>query len=173
MFRRAGWRASAALMAAAWLVPVLVHLVPWSGPRPLGVYLLPVFWTTFVAVYLFGALPGLVVGLVTPVVNLLVTGLPVLAAVAAMSLELAGFALLAALLVARWPTLRFSAPLAYVAAKAAVIAVRFALPVFGETENPLHHFARSMQNGAAGLVVLIVLNALLVALAPDRDERRD
>jgi len=166
IFRRAGWRESATLLAAAWLVPVLVHLVPWSGPRPLGVCLLPVFWTTFVAVYFYGALPGLAVGLVTPVINLLLTGLPALAAVGSMSFEVAGFALGASLLVARWPRFRFSAPLAYVAAKAAVIAIRFVVPVFGETENPLHHFARSMQNGAAGLAVLAAINALLVAFGP-------
>ncbi len=47
---RVTWRETAILMLVAWLVPFLVHLVPWAGPRPLGVYLLPAFWTAFVAV---------------------------------------------------------------------------------------------------------------------------
>lgn len=36
--RIAGWRATAVLVVTAWLVPVLVHLLPWAGARPLGVY---------------------------------------------------------------------------------------------------------------------------------------
>jgi len=57
--RIAGWRETAVLAVVAWLVPFLVHLIPWAGARPLGVYMLPVFWTTFVAVYFYGALAGL------------------------------------------------------------------------------------------------------------------
>ena len=49
--RKAGLRETAALLFVAWLVPFAVHLVPWSGDRPLGAYLLPMFWTAFVAVY--------------------------------------------------------------------------------------------------------------------------
>ena len=88
---RAGWRETTILLAVAGLVPFLVHLLPWSGHRPLGVYLLPVFWTTFVAVYFRGPFIGLLVGLVTPVINLLVTGLPVSTSLIAMSLEIAFF----------------------------------------------------------------------------------
>lgn len=164
--RKASWREAAALLAAAWLVPVLVHLVPWSGPRPLGVYVLPVFWTTFVAVYFYGAVPGLLVGLVTPGLNLLLTGLPLAGATGLMSLEVAGFAVGAALLVKHRPGWRVSAPLAYVAAKALVIVLALALPLSGDSGNPLRHFARSMQNGAAGLAVLTAINALLVAFCP-------
>ncbi|MDB6115969.1 MAG: hypothetical protein JWQ62_2914, partial [Lacunisphaera sp.] len=53
--RAAGWRETTILLAAAGLVPFLVHLLPWSGHRPLGVYVLPVFWTTFIALYFRGA----------------------------------------------------------------------------------------------------------------------
>src|SRR3954468_12358158 len=86
-FRSAGWRETTILLATAWLVPFLVHLLPWSGHRPLGVYLLPVFWTTFVALYFRGAWLGLLVGLVTPVINLAVTGLPVSTTIGSMALE--------------------------------------------------------------------------------------
>ena len=61
-----GWREGAVLVVVAWLVPFLVHLVPWGGARPLGVYLLPVFWTTFLAGFVFGALPRRALGLVGP-----------------------------------------------------------------------------------------------------------
>jgi hypothetical protein len=57
------------LLALAWLIPLAIHLVPWSGARPLGAYLLPMFWATFVAVYFFGAGLGVVVGLLGGVIG--------------------------------------------------------------------------------------------------------
>src|SRR5436190_21488939 len=75
-FRKFTVREAAVLLALAWLIPFLVHLVPWANPRPLGAYLLPVFWATFIAVYFYGLTAGLLTGLFSPAVNLLVTGLP-------------------------------------------------------------------------------------------------
>jgi len=46
----------------AWLIPFLVHLVPWTEPRPLGL-LAARFWATFVAV-IFTASPPLADGLI-------------------------------------------------------------------------------------------------------------
>jgi hypothetical protein len=167
---RAGWRESTVLLVVAALVPLLVHLLPWSGHRPLGVYVLPVFWTTFVAVYFRGAALGLAVGLITPLLNLLLTGLPVSATIGVMSLEVAGFVPVAALLVALWPGFRLAAPLAWVAAKAVAILVQAFIPAFNETEGVLAHLARSTQNGLAGLAVLLLINGLLVAYYPKTDE---
>ena len=166
---RARWRETTVLLAAAWLVPVLVHLVPWSGHRPLGVYVLPVFWTTFLAVYFRGVVLGLLVGLVTPVVNLVLTGLPAAPSAGGMALEATGFALAAALLLRRWPAFRLAAPLAWVAGKAVAIVVLGLIPAMSETENPVLHLARSTQNGLAGLAVLAAINVLLVAFYPKGD----
>jgi hypothetical protein len=166
---RATWRETTVLLAVAWLVPVLVHVLPWNGPRPLGVYVLPVFWTTFLAVYFRGAAPGLLVGLVTPALNLLFTGLPAVNSAGPMSLEIAFFVLVAALLVGRWPGFGLAAPLAWVAAKALVVGVQFFVPALGDAGDPLPHLARSAQNGLAGLGVLAVINVLLVAFYPKTD----
>jgi len=167
---RAGWRESTVLLAVAALVPFLVHLLPWSGPRPLGVYVLPVFWTTFVAVYFRGAALGLAVGLVTPLISVLLTGLPVATSISAMSLEIAFFVPVAAWAVVRAPGFRFWAPVAWVAAKAAAIGVQMLIPAFHETEGFLSHLGRSAQNGLAGLVVLAVINVLLVSFYPKPEE---
>ena len=161
-----GWREGTALVAVAWLVPVLVHLIPWAGPRPLGVYVLPVFWTTFVALYFYGALPGLATGLVTPLANVALTGLPALASVTMMSLEIALFVAIAALLVTRRAGFWFAAPLAWVVAKAIAIAVQFFVPAFYSAESPVHHLARSMENGIAGLGMLAVIHWMLVVYYP-------
>jgi len=164
------WREVAVLMVVAWLVPFLVHLIPWGGARPLGVYVLPVFWTTFLAVYFYGALPGLAIGLVAPLVNIALTGLPALRMAGNMGMEIAFFVGAAAWLAGRWPAFWLTAPLAWVAAKALAIAVQFIVPAFGYSGLPGPHLLRSTQNGLAGLAVLAAINVLLVVFYPKTDE---
>lgn len=169
-FERASWRGTLALMIAAWLVPFLVHLIPWEGPRPLGLHLLPAFWTAFVAVYAYGFGLGVLVALVVPAVNYFTTGLPLLDRVGLMSVELVAFAGFSALLMHRWPALRFAAPLAWVSARALAIAVQWALPGFAYGRNPVEHWLDSVGSSLAGLGVLFALNLVLVRLLPkDRD----
>lgn len=163
------WRETTVLLVVAWLVPVLVHLIPWAGPRPLGVYVLPVFWTTLVAVYFHGGLIGLAVGLVTPLVNLALTGLPAARMTGLMGLEIAGFVFALALLVRRWPGFWAGAPLAWIAGKALAILVQWAVPAFEYHRNPFEHLAGSTQNGLAGLGVLLVIHLLLAQFYPKTD----
>ena len=167
--RAAGWRETTILLTTAWLVPFLVHLLPWSGHRPLGVYVLPVFWTTFVALYFRGAVLGLLVGLVTPLINLAITGLPVSTTIGSMALEVFFFTLAAVLLVRRWPGLWITAPVAWIIGKGLAIVVQNFIPAFAEYETPWAHLARSTQNGLAGLAVLAVINVLLVKFYPKTD----
>lgn len=167
---RVSWRETLVLMAVAWLVPFLVHLIPWAGPRPLGVHLLPAFWTAFVAVYVYGFGTGALVALVVPFANFCTTGLPALERTGLMTVELVAFVGFAALLVNRWPALRLAAPLAWLPAKLLAIAVQWAFPVFDYTRNPVDHFVGSTSNSLAGLGVLLALNLALVQLLPkDRD----
>jgi hypothetical protein len=167
--RSIGWREATILTVVAGLVPFLIHLIPWSGPRPLGVYTLPIFWTTYLAVYFYGALPGLAIGLVTPLMNLALTGLPAFRMAGMMGMEVALFVGVAALLAARWPGFWFSAPLAWVVAKACAIAIQFLIPAFEYAGSPLAHLGRSAQNGLAGLGMLAVINWLLTAFYPKGD----
>jgi len=168
--RSVGWRETVVLLGAACLVPVLVWRIPWNGSQPLSVYLLPAFWTTFVALYFYGVVPGLLVGLVAPGLSLLLDGLGAWKPAGALGLEIVFFALIAALMIARWPGFSFTAPLAFLAAKAAAIAVQFFVPAFGFSGKPFLHLAAATQNGLAGLVVLSAINAFLVALHPLTEE---
>jgi hypothetical protein len=167
---RATWRETLVLMIVAWLVPFLVHLIPWAGPRPLGVHLLPAFWTAFVAVYVYGFGVGALVALVVPIVNFCTTGLPALERTGLMTLELVAFVGFAALLVHRWPALRLAAPLAWLPAKILTIAVQWALPAFAYTRSPVEHFVSATTASLAGLGVMLAVNIALVQLLPkDRD----
>lgn len=167
---RATWREALVLMIVAWVVPFLVHLVPWEGSTPLGAHLLPAFWTAFVAVYLYGFRVGLAVALVVPAVNFATTGLPAAERVGAMMVELVGFAGLVALMVRRWPVFRLTAPLAWLGACALTLVVQWALPVFAGPRDPMELFVSSVGSGLAGLGVLLGVNVALVALLPkDRE----
>ena len=167
--RSVSWRETAVLLAVAWLVPFLVHIAPWTGVRPLGVYLLPVFWTTFVAVYFYGAALGLAVGLITPAVNLVLTGLPLSGYIGLMALEVFLFVLVTAVCLSRWPNLRLAAPLAYLAARAATITLQWAIPAFDYHRDPVDHWLSNLQNGLAGLGLLLAINLLLVTFYPKTD----
>jgi hypothetical protein len=119
IFKRATFRETTVLLAVAWLVPFMVHLLPWSGDRPLGALLLPMFWTGFVAVYLYGLRVGLLVGLFAPALNLALTGLPALSRLAIMSFEITVFVTFAWWLVRRKSAGFWVAPLGYLVARLA------------------------------------------------------
>ncbi len=171
VFKRATVRETAVLLAVAWLVPFAVHLVPWSGARPLGAYLLPMFWTTLVATYFYGARLGVVVGLFAPLINLIVTGLPLLAFVATMSAELTVFAGLFALGVRRWPRFVLIAPVAYLGGRLGSTAVLAMMGRFTDFDAATAAVTRALVGGMPGLIVLTAIHAALVWFYPKaRDE---
>jgi len=166
IFRQATARETAVLLGLAWVLPFAVHLVPWSGPRPLGAALLPMFWATFVALYFYGARTGLVVGLFAPALNLLVTGLPALQFLGVLSVELVLFVAVGVWAMRRSPRVWAIAPLAYLAAKVGSTALQAATGVFGGIGAPAEFFLRSVGGGLAGLAVLAAINGALVRAYP-------
>lgn len=164
---------TAVLMAVAWMIPFLVHVLPWAGDRPLGAHLLPMFWATFVAVYLYGLRVGLLTGLFAPAVNLIATGLPALQFLSVLAFELVVFAVFAWLVIRRAPALWVIAPLGYVVAKTCSSTVQFLMAPFGDLGEPLRFFLGSLQNGLAGLAVLALINIGLVRLFPKPETTAD
>ncbi|MDB6094714.1 MAG: hypothetical protein JWM32_2276 [Verrucomicrobia bacterium] len=156
------------LLIVAWLVPFLVHLAPWSGARPLGAYLLPMFWTTLVAVYFFGAAMGLVTGLFAPAANLVLTGLPAWKFLSLMSIELAVFAFVMTWAVRVAPRFWPAAPLAYLAARAVSTGLGL-LPLFSGASTSPTLIATSLARAGAGLVILAAINFALVRFYPKSD----
>lgn len=155
-FKRATVRETAVLLVVAWLVPFVVHLLPWSGDRPLGAHLLPLFWTAFVAVYLYGLRVGVLVGLFAPAINLALTGLPALPRLAQMSFEVTVFVLVTWLIVRRRATWWLAAPLGYVVAK---LAATLLLALTGESAGGMWAAVPiSLFNALPGLVVLAAVN---------------
>lgn len=171
VFKKAGLRETAVLLALAWLVPFAIHLVPWSGARPLGAYLLPVFWTMLVAVYFYGAVSGLLVGLFAPVLNLAVTGLPVSDYFWKTSAEVVIFGLVMTLVVWRRPRWLAVAPLAYVIAKTVAAVALTPSALFGHPGASGEFFARLATGNLPGLIVLAAINVALVWFYPKAETK--
>ncbi len=166
VFRKPKWQEATVLLGLAWLLPLAVHVVPWSGVRPLGAHLLPVFWTTFVAVYFFGAATGALVGLFSPLLNLLMTGLPVWNFVGEMSFEIVLFAAFAGWAIRRWPAVVFLAPVGYVVAKLVWTLARMNPRTPDDVASTATALGNSLMNSIAGLVALAAINAALIWFYP-------
>ena len=166
VFRKVTAREATVLLAIAWLIPFLVHLAPWGGARPLGAYLLPIFWATFVAVYFYGAGAGLLTGLFAPAVNLLVTGLPDWKSFGVAGVEVVIFVLFATWLVRRAPRGWWWAPLGYLAARIGAALLLSAPATFGSLNAAASFLEHVLVGGVAGLVVLALINLSLVKYYP-------
>ncbi len=168
VFRKVSLKETSVVFVLAALTPMLVHLLPSWDAAPLGAHLLPMFWLTFVAVYLYGSGVGVLAGLAAPLTNLLLTGLPAWKHLGVLSCELVAFALVTAWAVRRFPRVWFLAPLGYVAAKTLSTSLQAATAVFGDIGAPLAFFKISLVNAFVGLLVLAAINVLCVKLAPKR-----
>ena len=91
-------------------------------------------------------------------INLALTGLPAFGRIGPMALEVTMFVGVAAILARKAPWSFLAGPLAYAAGKAATIGVLWAVPAFDYQRQPLEHWLGSLQNGLAGLLVLLAIN---------------
>jgi len=165
-YRKAGARGTTLLLVAACLIPLGVHLIPWQGSTPLGAHLLPMFWATFVAVYLYGGRMALAAGLLSPAINLALTGLPAWRFLSVLSFELVIFALVTAWLTRRAPGIWLWAPLGYGVAKLASTGLQASTHVFGEIGAPGTFLVGSLTNAWAGLALLMLINLGLTRVNP-------
>jgi len=168
VFKKVSARETAVVFALAAVTPMLVHLLPSWDNAPLGAHLLPMFWMTFIAVYLYGAGIGALAGLAAPLTNLLLTGLPAWKYLGVLSCELVIFALVTAWAVRRFPRIWLLAPAGYLVAKLFSTSMQAATTVFGDIGTPVSFFRQSLVNALVGLLVLAVINALCVKLAAKR-----
>ena len=166
IFKKVSTKETPVVFALAAVTPMLVHLLPTWDAAPLGAHLLPMFWMTFIAVYLYGAGVGALAGLAAPLVNLVLTGLPAWKYLGVLSFELVVFALATAWAVKRYPRVWLLAPLGYLVAKIFSTSMQAATSVFGDIGAPLVFFKHSIITALAGLLVLAVINVLCVKIAP-------
>ena len=64
------------ILTATFLLPFLVHLIPWTDPTPLGAVWLPIFYAPLVAVFFFRAHVAILAAVMAPTLNMLLVGKP-------------------------------------------------------------------------------------------------
>jgi hypothetical protein len=96
------------------------------------------------------------------------TGLPAWKYLGVLSCELVIFALATAWLVKRFPRVWLLAPLGYLVAKLCSTSMQAVTGVFGDIGAPLAFIRQSLINALVGLLLLTVINAVCVKLAPKR-----
>jgi hypothetical protein len=157
------WKATLVFTLLTLFIPFLAHLLPHQGATPVGAIWLPMFYMPFMAVVLFRVHVGILAGLLAPLVNFLVTGLPEPRFLMVLSLELTLFALLVSLgskSVRKIP-LWLLAPLGYVLAKLCSSAVLLAWPhLLGAPIAPQQFFLQSVGTAWPGLCALALLGLL-------------
>lgn len=151
------------LLVSACLLPFVVHMIPPYQGIPMGAFLLPMFYVPFIAVVFYRLSLGLVIAALAPLANFLVAGSPDWQFITVLTFELIVFTYFAFLLLqTSWKTV--AAPLGYLLAKtvsSSMLLIVQILPV-----SPLEFFKNSVVNGAAGIVVLLLLNWVLIKKWP-------
>lgn len=155
-------KTTVAVLLAACMVPILVHMIPPYQGIPIGALLLPMFYIPFIAISFFRLHIGLIAAALAPVLNFLLTGNPQWQIVAILSFELVVFVLIARGLLHTKGIKWIAAPLAYLMTKVISSSALLLIPVLPETE-PVVFFLTSVSNGIAGILILGLLNTAIVA----------
>jgi hypothetical protein len=151
--------AAAVTVALTMLLPFIVH--SFGGP-PVGARWLPLFYAPFLAAMMFHPLVSLTAGVITPFLNHMITGSPVLPVAIILSFELAVFSVVAYQFTHRRPAFWGAAPLAYILAKVASLMLLAIWPGQLVTATPWQFFTTSLMNAWPGLLVLMAINWLAV-----------
>ncbi|WP_157972063.1 hypothetical protein [Pleomorphovibrio marinus] len=147
------------LMVTALLLPFLIHLIPTQSGIPIGAYLLPMFYVPFLALVLYRFNAALIIALLAPLANFLLTGNPNWGFLAILTLEVVVFTLFA------WKILNsrfgwFAAPMAIIGAKIVSTCLLWIVPLL-ETA-PITYFVSSVSNGVTGIMILLLLNLAVI-----------
>lgn len=148
---------TAATVTGMVLLPILVHLIPFSGAAPLGAYLLPMFVAPLVAVFYLSPAGLVLAALLAPVLNHFLTGMPTSAVLPGLIAELVLFSLLVWWLVQKFPGIAGTSVLALISSKFAVWIVGWLL---GSSVSVGLIFSGILR-AVPGLLVLLILELLL------------
>lgn len=86
------------VLVAMFCLPLLFHLIPQTTQNPLGVVWLPIFYAPLVAVVCFNRRVAILAAIMSPTLNMILTGMPSLSMARLLTLELVVFVLTAQLI---------------------------------------------------------------------------
>lgn len=154
------------LLTLSLLFPFLIHVLPVPGDARLGPRLLPMFYAPLLAV-LVGRLPtALLVALLAPWLNRMLTGHPPAPMAAAMTVELTAFAIALRWLIARHGLRWWFAVPAFVASKLTMTALVALVPTLIGGRAALAWAGQTTVTSLPGVAILVGLTLLVAKLYP-------
>ena len=144
------------------ILPFVVHLIPFSGKYPLGVYLLPMFLGPLVAAFYVSPVSLILASIIAPIMNNLLTGLPQVPGLYFLMGELLLFSLFVHWAIQNRKTFVGFSAIAYLAASLIILIPSLiilndgiALPMIGDR---LARLAFSLP----GILILVVIERILI-----------
>ncbi|MFC1807776.1 hypothetical protein ACFL0T_05380 [Candidatus Omnitrophota bacterium] len=161
------------VLAAASIVPFLLHLIPYGSGREIGPIWLPIYYAPFLAVFFFKPHVSLITALAAPSLNRLFTGSPMPGVLWQLTIELFLFILLANLLYVkhkRWVGVSLVSILLTKAISR--IFSYTAAGLFGLGMQQFSFFL-SISRALPGMTVLLIINIAVVLLKDRLSYGRD
>ena len=144
------------------LLPIIVHLIPFSGSQPLGAYLLPMFIAPLVAAFYVSPVGLIFAAILAPIINHALTGMPQVPMLYFVTSELIIFSMIVIWFVQKKKMFLGFSALALVVAKLIVIVPKilimnggFDLPVLGQN-------LAGLVISVPGILILVVVERLLL-----------
>lgn len=148
-------------VAFGLILPQLFHLVGGTGP-----IFLPMHIPVLLAGFFLGARYGLLVGLLTPILSSMTTGMPVIPILYFMMFELMAYGFLSGYLYKnrKFPAM-ISLLLAMIGGRAVLAAVVFVLQaLLGLKFSPMGYLTGALTSGVPGMVIQVAVIPALVRL---------
>lgn len=154
------------LLALSLLFPFLIHLIPVPEDARLGQRLLPMFYAPLLGALWGRSRSAVVVAVLAPWLNWLLTHHPSPPSATLMSVELLAFTLAITTLRARFGLRWFLALPAYVIGRAATIILAALVPTLNGHRALLDWATHSTVQALPGLAVLFLLTLLVQRIYP-------
>ena len=149
-------------LAGMVLLPIMVHLIPFSGVYPLGAYLLPMFFAPLVAVFFVSPVGLVLAALLAPMLNNILTGMPQAPMLYFITSELIIFSALVFWAVQKEKTFLGFSAVAFLVAKIAVMVPRILILGGGLTLPDVGQNLIGLAISIPGLLFLFVIERLLL-----------
>ena len=144
------------------LLPIIVHLIPFSGAYPLGAYLLPMFIAPLVAAFYVSPVGLFLAGLLAPIINNLLTGMPQPPMLYFVTGELIVFSILVFWIVQKEKTFLGFSALAFLVAKLAIMVPQILILNGGFDLSVLGQYLNGLAISIPGILILFIVERLLL-----------
>lgn len=154
------------LLALSVMFPFMIHILPLPEDTRWGPRLLPMFYAPLLAAIWGRTSSALLIALLAPWVNRLLTGHPATATATVMMVELLGFVVALRLLLAQIGPRWFLAAPAYFAGKAIALLIVAIAPGLIAGRPALDWAAQSIVLALPGVAILVLINFLMLRAYP-------